>query len=147
MGQQSCFALGVNMISFELRKRIKIKFKLYNLKNAMRRGVIFEISYVSALLSSIAKHNIFKNAAILIRATCGRGIVLTSGALKAFDLRCPGEITNMGVMLGLTPVKARAAQSYLPHNCISACIKKRDTIMKQVKFIRNFNKTIALGFV
>merc|ERR1711974_2236 len=102
MFSKSCRTLGVHIISLNLTKQNTVKFKPLDMRKAIRRGIVFEISFASALRSNIARKNIFANATMIFHATAGRGIVLTSGALSVFDMRGPYEVINIGVVLGLS---------------------------------------------
>ena len=43
----------------------------------------------------------------LSRATNGKGIILSSGARAAFELRGPYDVINLGTLMGLTQEQAK----------------------------------------
>ena len=75
----------------------------------MQRGVYFEILYAPILREPGSRRQIFTNAQALTRETRGRGIVLSSGARTAIELRGPYDVVNLGTFLGLTEQQAHAA--------------------------------------
>lgn len=72
--------------------------------NALQRGIKFEICYGSGILNSdggASRRNLISNATQLIRATRGRGIVISSEAKRALACRGPADIVNLAVLWGL----------------------------------------------
>ena len=51
----------------------------------------------------------FANAQALSRETRGKGILLSSGARTAIELRGPYDLVNLATFLGLSEVQAHAA--------------------------------------
>lgn len=51
----------------------------------------------------------FANAAALTRGTRGKGVILSSGARQAFELRGPYDVANLGTLFGLTQINAKAS--------------------------------------
>ena len=80
--------------------------------NALQRGVKFEICYGSGILNSdggASRRNLISNATQLIRATRGRGIVISSEAKRALACRGPADIVNLAVLWGLGQEKGMEA--------------------------------------
>lgn len=80
--------------------------------NAIQRGVKFEICYGSGILNSdggTSRRNLISNATQLIRATRGRGIVISSEAKRALACRGPADIVNLAVLWGLGQEKGMEA--------------------------------------
>ena len=79
-------------------------FKHTTLLNALERGLKLEICYAPGILNSDggnSRRNLISNATQLIRATRGRGIVISSEAKKALTCRGPADVVNMAVLWGL----------------------------------------------
>ena len=76
---------------------------------ALARGVVFELCYSPALREPSARRQLLANATALVRATGGRGLLLSSGAVRAFELRGPHEVANLGTLFGLTQAAAKEA--------------------------------------
>ncbi|KAL3147192.1 hypothetical protein ABBQ32_002693 [Trebouxia sp. C0010 RCD-2024] len=112
--QQACTSLEVDIIAFDLAKRLPFRFKPGPLQLALKRGLFFEICYAPALREETARRNLFANALALARATGGKGIIISSGARSAFELRGPYDVINMATLFGLSEQDAKAA---LTTNC------------------------------
>ncbi|AEO70164.1 d709f683-cc1b-4049-9c79-e32d8e28d6ca [Thermothielavioides terrestris] len=83
---------------------------------AVQRGVRFEICYAQALGgggggvdAARQRANFIGNVQALVRATKGRGIVLSSEARGALGLRGPADVVNLMAVWGLGPEKGFAA--------------------------------------
>ncbi|KAI9866671.1 MAG: hypothetical protein M1813_001223 [Trichoglossum hirsutum] len=108
---QACTALDVDIISLDLSVRHPYHFKHKTLAAAIARGVRFEICYAPSIVYSdaVARRNLISNATQLIRATRGRGIVISSEAKNALGLRAPFDVINLGTVWGLAQDKGREA--------------------------------------
>lgn len=101
---QACQSLECDLISLDLSTRFPFYFKHTTLANALQRGIKFEICYAPGILNVDAgpsRRNLISNATQLIRATRGRGLVLSSEAKTALACRAPADVVNMTVMWGL----------------------------------------------
>ena len=82
------------------------------MKVALDRGIKFEICYGPGILNADggpSRRNLIGNATQLIRATRGRGIIISSEAKRALACRSPADVINLAVMWGLN--QARAAET------------------------------------
>lgn len=71
---------------------------------ALQRGIKFEICYAAGVLSTdggLARRNLISNATQLIRATRGRGIIISSEAKTALACRGPSDVVNLAAVWGL----------------------------------------------
>lgn len=71
---------------------------------ALQRGIKFEICYAAGVLSAdggLARRNLISNATQLIRATRGRGIIISSEAKTALACRGPSDVVNLATVWGL----------------------------------------------
>ena len=100
---QACQSLECDIISLDLTTRFTFYFKQKTLSSALQRGVKFEICYAPGVLASDnqARRNLISNATQLIRATRGRGLLLSSEAKKALSLRGPWDVVNLACVWGL----------------------------------------------
>jgi hypothetical protein len=69
---------------------------------ALSRGVVFELNYAPAIREPSCRRQLVANAAALVRATGGAGILLSSGAVLGLELRCPRDVANLAVLFGFT---------------------------------------------
>lgn len=121
--QQACQALECDLISLDLSTRFPFYFKHKTMANALQRGVKFEICYGPGILNSdggASRRNLISNATQLIRATRGRGIVISSEAKRALACRGPADVVNLAVLWGLGQEKGieaidREARSAVVH--------------------------------
>lgn len=129
---QACTSLHVDLIALDLGRRLPFRLRPASLQAAVKRGLHFELCYASALRDEASRRNFFANAtgvefcfpfahcthwrlqtdacthaAALCRATRGRGVILSSGARSAFELRGPYDAMNLGALLGLTEQQAK----------------------------------------
>jgi len=77
----------------------------------LQRGIKFEICYAPGVLASdsSARRNLISNATQLIRATRGRGIVISSEAKRAMSCRGPWDVINLATVWGLGQERGREA--------------------------------------
>ena len=102
--QLACLGFECDLISLDLSMRLPFYFKHTTLAVALERGIKFEICYGTGILNSdggASRRNLISNATQLIRATRGRGIVVSSEAKKALACRGPADVINMAVLWGL----------------------------------------------
>ena len=89
-------------------------FKHKTVGLAIQRGIFLEINYSASINDITARRNLIGNAAALIRATRGRGIVISSEARKALSVRGPFDVINLATLWGLSQDKGREAVDGLP---------------------------------
>jgi RNase P/RNase MRP subunit p30 len=117
----SCRNSIIHIISIDLTKKLMSKLKPSSIRNAMRRNIMFEICFASALRSNISRRNLFSNVSVLLRATNGNNIVLANGSCSPSKIRNPLEILNFGLNLGLKASKVKNAIGYFPYQCVKKC--------------------------
>jgi ribonuclease P/MRP protein subunit RPP1 len=71
--------------------------------------VVFELCYAPALREPTVRRQLFANALAVVRAAGGAGVILSSGALRAFELRGPYDVANLGTLFGLSLAAAKEA--------------------------------------
>ncbi|XP_028028878.1 ribonuclease P protein subunit p30 [Bombyx mandarina] len=99
--QYACSSMDIDIISFETEGRIpfKVHRKLY--KQAVDRGIFFEIMYSPIIRDSTARKNIISNAHVYHTVGKSKNIILTSGADNHMYIRSVNDIINLGFLLGL----------------------------------------------
>ena len=111
---QACKELDCDLISVDLSQRMGYHFKHKTVGLAIQRGIFLEINYSASINDITARRNLIGNAAALIRATRGRGIVISSEARKALGVRGPFDVINLATLWGLSQDKGREAVDGLP---------------------------------
>lgn len=104
-----CHSLDCDLISLDLSTRLPFILKFKTLSSALQRGLRFEICYSAGITGggSDARRNLISGATALIRATRGRGIVISSEAKAALGLRGPFDIINLCAVWGLGQEKGK----------------------------------------
>lgn len=99
----ACQSLECDIISLDPSTRHRFYFRQKMLSSAQQRGIKLEICYAPGILAidSQARRNLISNATQLIRATKGRGLVISSEAKRALSLRSPWDVVNLACMWGL----------------------------------------------
>ena len=107
----ACTSLECDIISLDLSVRLPYHFKFKMFSAAVARGVRIEICYGAAITGSgvDARRNLIGNAMALIRATRGRGIVVSSEAKRALSVRAPWDVINLACVWGLSQERGKEA--------------------------------------
>ncbi|EME44164.1 hypothetical protein DOTSEDRAFT_172233 [Dothistroma septosporum NZE10] len=101
--QLACSSLDCDIISLDLIIRQGFFFKFKMLSEGTKAGKKFEICYSQGLLGDAqTRRNLISNATQLIRATRGRGVILSSETKAgAVGLRGPWDVINLAAVWGL----------------------------------------------
>ncbi|KAJ5097618.1 hypothetical protein N7456_008339 [Penicillium angulare] len=107
----ACTNLDCDIVSLDLSVRLPYHFKFKMLSAAVSRGVRLEICYGPGVTGSgvDARRNLIGNAMSLVRATRGRGIIVSSEARKALGLRAPWDVINLTCVWGLSQERGKEA--------------------------------------
>lgn len=109
----------ISLISLDLSVSHPFRFKPKPCMAAVHRGVLFEICYSQLVANSDARARgtFIANLLELVRATKGRGIVLSSEAKAAaggVGLRAPADVVNLFACWGLGNEKGTEALGVNP---------------------------------
>ncbi|KEF60154.1 ribonuclease P/MRP protein subunit RPP1 [Exophiala aquamarina CBS 119918] len=119
--QLCCNSLDCDIISLDFGQRLPFILKFKTVASALQRGIRFEICYSpgispssssgggSSSSSNDARRNLIANAGSLIRATRGRGIILSSDARNALGVRGPYDVINLAQVWGLGQERGKEA--------------------------------------
>lgn len=99
--QYACSSLDIDIITFESNGRIpfKVNRKLY--RQAIERGLFFELMYSPAIRDSTARKNIITNAHNYYAVGRSKSIIITSGIEDYMYLRGVQDVINIGFLFGL----------------------------------------------
>lgn len=98
----------ISLISLDLSQHQPFRLKPKPCMAAVARGAVFEVCYgqlVSPSADQRARAVFVANVLELVRATRGRGIVLSSEARAAGQMRAPADVVNLFAVWGLGPEK------------------------------------------
>ncbi|XP_049869804.1 ribonuclease P protein subunit p30 [Pectinophora gossypiella] len=99
--QYACGTMDIDIITFDPVSRIpfKISRKLY--RQAVERGIFFELMYSPAIKDSTSRKNIISTAHTYHAIGRSKNIIVTSGAENAMQVRDVHDVINLGFILGL----------------------------------------------
>lgn len=99
--QYACGTLEVDIISFDPESRIpfKVSRKLY--RQAVERGIFFELMYAPAIKDSSARKNIISTAHNYHAVGKLKNIIISSSAEKPIQVRSVHDVINLGFIFGL----------------------------------------------
>ena len=124
--QLACTSLECDIISLDFTTRLPFILKFKTLSAALQRGIRFEINYSPSLVSgSDAKRNLIAGSTSLIRATRGRGIIISSEARTALGLRGPHDVMNLCQIWGLEQARGKEAVCEEPGKVVRLAELKR----------------------
>ncbi|MBN3312176.1 RPP30 protein, partial [Atractosteus spatula] len=115
----SCMTFDVDIICITVTEKQPFFFKRPPVNGAIDRGVFFEITYTPAIKDSTMRRYTISNALSLMQTCKGKNVIISSGAEKPLDLRGPYDISNLGLVFGLSEGDAKAAVST---NCRAALL-------------------------
>lgn len=107
----------VPLISLDLSSRLPFPLRRKSVAVAVSRGMRFEIAYAQ-LFSAARRANFIGNVMSLIRATGGKGLVVSSGAGRAVELRAPRDVVNLLSVWGLGTERGTEAFGAVPRSVI-----------------------------
>ncbi|KAI1632099.1 RNase P subunit p30-domain-containing protein [Biscogniauxia mediterranea] len=131
--QAACLnVLEASLISLDLSSRLPFYFRPKPCMAAINRGVRFEVCYSQVLASpsssssssaapppdARARATFIGNVTQLVRATRGRGIVLSSEARGVLGLRAPADVVNLLHVWGLPRERAAEALGPAPRGVV-----------------------------
>ncbi|KXH67861.1 RNase P subunit p30 [Colletotrichum salicis] len=135
--QAACLSMSEpSLISLDLTQHFPFHFRPKPLMAAVARGVKFEVCYSQILTSSSssagsssggsigpppdarARATFISNFASLVRATKGRGIVVSSEARGALGLRAPNDVVNLLAVWGLGSERGTEALGVNPRGVV-----------------------------
>ncbi|CAL3972228.1 hypothetical protein PZA11_004597 [Diplocarpon coronariae] len=91
-----------SLISLDLTQRFPFHWKPKPLMTAIHRGLRIEICYGQATGGDAsARRNFISNVLAIVRATKGRGLVISSEARSVLGVRAPADVLNLLGVWGL----------------------------------------------
>ncbi|MCJ1249037.1 hypothetical protein MMC30_006259 [Trapelia coarctata] len=117
----ACQSTPASLISLDLTSSRLFHLPRKSLHLATQTGIRFEICYGAGVLNAdggthghgemvgMARRNLITNATALVRATSGRGIIVSSEAAWALACRGPWDVGNLAMGWGLSGERGREA--------------------------------------
>ncbi|KAJ2472138.1 RNA-binding RNA processing protein rpp1 [Coemansia sp. RSA 2322] len=119
---------AVDVVSLDMGARWGYFVKHKTAGQALALGLSLEIAYGPALADATTRQQWVSNAAGLVRVTRGKGVIWTSGARQAFDLRSPYDITALGDVLQLNADLSKRALSSGPRTALVHAFTRTRTV-------------------
>nr|XP_046233555.1 ribonuclease P protein subunit p30 isoform X2 [Scatophagus argus] len=107
----ACMTYDVDIICIPVTEKLPFFFKRAPVNGAVDRGLVFEISYSAAIRDSTMRRYTIANANTLMDTCKGKNVILSSAAQRPLELRGPYDITNLGLLFGLSDGDAKEAVS------------------------------------
>lgn len=143
--QLCCSSLECDIIALDFAQRIPFPIKFKTVASALQRGVRFEICYSLGITGgNDARRNLISGAASLIRATRGRGIILSSEARGALGLRGPWDVINLAQVWGLSQERGKEAICEEAARLVRLAGIKRSSFRGVVDIIEDGSKELTM---
>ncbi|XP_071319037.1 ribonuclease P protein subunit p30 isoform X1 [Trachinotus anak] len=107
----ACMLYDVDIICISVTEKLPFFFKRAPVNGAVDRGLVFEVSYSAAIRDSTMRRYTIANAISLMESCKGKSVILSSAAEKALEIRGPYDVTNLGLLFGLSDGDAKEAVS------------------------------------
>jgi len=132
MFNKCCSSLEIDIISLELSAKLTFPIRPAAVAKAVARGVVFEICYAEALQDATARRQQISNGQQLVRASRGKGIILSSRARNRMETRNADDVVNLGFLFGLDACAARAAISSNVTGLLARVLKRRAEVVQMM---------------
>jgi ribonuclease P/MRP protein subunit RPP1 len=109
-----------SIISLDLTIRYPFHFRPKPFMTAIRRGIRFEICYAQAVQDGGAekRRNFISNTLAIVRATRGRGLIVSSEARSVLGVRAPADVGNLLNVWGVEKEQAKEAVTVAPRSVV-----------------------------
>jgi len=122
----------VDIICFDLKDKLPIKLKRGPVTEAIKKGIMFEITYSPAIEDATVRRMVFSNVISIMNSTKSKNILMTSGCEDPFYHRSPHDIISLSTIFGISKENAVKCVSENAIRCI-----------KRANFRKNFKGIIS----
>jgi len=124
----------VDIITFDLTEKLPYKLKRGQVTEAIKKGIMFELSYSQAIEDMSIRRMVFSNAITIMNATKFKNIIITSKCADNFHHRSPFDVMNIFRVLGMPK---DAATKAVGENTVK--------IIERGKFRKSFKGIVAFA--
>lgn len=103
--QHSCQTFQGDLITYTEDSKTKLSRKFYYV--AVKRNVFFELKYSPAIVNSNERKNTIRRGQQYHLVGKSKNIILSSGATDKFQVRSPNDVSNLGLIFGMSEEQAR----------------------------------------
>lgn len=115
-----------DIVSLDMSQRLGFHFKMKMFGEAIKTGKRVEICYGQAVMGDAStRRNLISNATQLIRATRGRGLIISSEAKSVLACRGPWDVVNLAAVWGLGQERGHEAVSKEARGIVARAQLKR----------------------
>ena len=112
---RACTRKDLDVISLDASSHLDFALRPDLVLAALKLGLCFELRYSGALESDTCRQYFISNSAALIRASRGRGVILSSGGGSPFGLRGHHDLANLMLLCGVRGMQM--ALDTVSNNC------------------------------
>ncbi|KAI8368156.1 RNase P subunit p30-domain-containing protein [Radiomyces spectabilis] len=105
--EDACYNLNIDIISLDCSVRLPFRVDAHSVQKAIQRGVYFEITYSAGIRDTTARGYFLQVANILVCATNGNNLIVSSEAETVADLRASYDAFYLMKSLSLPNDKAQ----------------------------------------
>ena len=111
MFQVACSTLEIDLITFDFSSPKPAFFPIKHgfVRQALDRGIFFEIVYSGSILDSNRRKQAIMTAQAICRVSKGKNVIFTSGADNEWILRAPADAMNLAGIFGIPPHQRKQA--------------------------------------
>ncbi|KAI7850356.1 RNase P subunit p30-domain-containing protein [Circinella umbellata] len=103
----ACQSLDVDIISMDCSKRLPFRLDQSIVRDAMKRGILFEICYGAGTRDNTQRVYVLQMSKELIATTGGDNLIVSSEANTVSDIRAPFDVMYLMKAFGLPNDKAK----------------------------------------
>lgn len=117
---------SIDIVSLDLSSgRLPFPLAQRDVAAVLGAGMVFELRYAPAVRDAALRRAFFTHAATLLRVTRGAGLLLTSGARNALELRSPRAVAAIASLAGFSLQQAHAALTAAPAAALAHAARRK----------------------
>ena len=121
---------AIDIVTLDMSSgRLPFPLSRRDLAAALAAGQVLELRYAPAIRDAALRRAFFTHAATLLRLTRGAGLLLTSGARQALELRSPRAVAAIASLAGLSLQQALTALTAAPAAALAHAAKRRQGLL------------------
>ncbi|KAI8340743.1 RNase P subunit p30-domain-containing protein [Chlamydoabsidia padenii] len=130
--KHTCLVHEIDLVSIDLTIQPPLLPGHASAQVAINRGIFFEICYTEAIQDPQRRSVFFSNVNKLIQHTRGHNLILSSGALRALEIKRPSDIRMLALMFGMTEVQAENAVGHNYQRLLRKAETRKNTILAAI---------------
>ncbi|XP_055502549.1 ribonuclease P protein subunit p30 isoform X4 [Leucoraja erinacea] len=107
----ACMTLDIDLICIQGNSKLPFRITRPPVNGAIARGIYFELTYFPAINDFTLRRYTISNGICLMNVCKGKNVIVSSATEEFLGLRGPYDISNFGILFGLSEEDAKAAVS------------------------------------